>query len=252
MASATLHAADPTTVAVPSEAAGIVLAKLPPALRAALAPLDIDGSGELSADEIGAAVATHVSSLAEAKAHTAKLLRLLSLLAAAFVFLCGAMAVVVYLVVGARVSAPASASAYAAAGVMPLLSTSGAPVHVRSTRALATVSLTAASADADLSKLVSVMLSPADAASTASATFPVNGWARTSPSLVVLFTPVRAFPYVTLDAAGSFTLISAALNFNTSTPEGATSAAISQALGLTSGSGRRLVKRSSAKVVADL
>lgn len=162
------------------------------------------------------------------------------------------MAVVVYLVVGARVSAPAAASSYAAAGVIPLLSTTGVPVHVRSTRALATVSLTAASADAALSKLVSVKLSPDDGASTASATFPVNGWARTSPSLVVFFTPVSAFPYVTLDAAGSFTLISAAGHFNTSTPDGATSAAIAQALGLAPSSGRRLVKKTPALVSADL
>ena len=233
-------------------APGIELAKLSPELRTALAPLDIDGSGTLSASEIGAAVASHVASLAEAKAQTARLARLLMLIMLVFLFACGSMAAVVYIVIGARVSSQPGMSAYTAAGVVPLLATSGAPVHVHSTIAVTPVTLTASNADESLAKISAIALSPADGSSVASLTFNVNGWARVSPSLVVFFTHVNAFPYVSLDSTGAYTPVAAAGFFNSSTSDGAIASAVAQAFFTSLPGGRRLVKRTSAVVVADL
>jgi hypothetical protein len=249
LAIAPLPAVDVELPAAP----GIELAKLPPTLRSALAPLDIDGSGTLSASEIGAAVASHVASLAEAKAQAARLARLLTLIVLVFLLACGSMAAVVYVVIGARVSSQPGTSVYTAAGVVPLLATSGAPVHVRSTIAVAPVTVTASSADESLAKISAIALSPADGSSAASLTFKVNGWARVSPSLVVFFTQVQAFPYVSLDSAGSYTPVTATGYFNSSTPDGAIASAVANALSVTLPGGRRLVKKSSsAQVVADL
>lgn len=80
----------------------------------------------------------------------------------------------------------------------------------------------------------------------------VSGFARVSASSVIFFTSAPAFPYVTLDAAGAFEPVLSSSYFNASTPDGATAVAIAKAIGLMSPGGRRLVKRASAIVVADL
>lgn len=148
--------------------ATIVLADLSPDLRVVLAPLDVDASGTLSAGEIAAAINVHVAKHAAAKKQADRFSLILVVVTLAFTFLCACMAGVVYVVVGARASTPAAASSYAAAGVFPLLSTSGGPVHVKSTRAFTVASVTSASADADLKKLISVALTPADGSSASS------------------------------------------------------------------------------------